>query len=187
MKNIDELIELNTLDPISRYLKVTCEENDQIKDLTIKILFSLKAIDLAIQNNCNTSYHFYIKSDTTIYNLLCNIYDSEKIERRDFDKAMFILDFCKLIYRFTCAKKFKEENPDIFQLRLNSWGRDYVEFHIKNKNRDYDITKEYVELYLKNNILTYIELTLMLLGNLNNEQLIAIDKLNSKVDIELLS
>lgn len=108
MNNIDELIELNLYEPISRYLTVLEEENDIIKNLTIKILLSLKAVDDVLRYNCNNEYHFYIKDDVTIYNLLLNVFPEEKIKKKDFDKAMFILDFCKLIYRFTCAKKFKE-------------------------------------------------------------------------------
>lgn len=61
MNNIDELIELNLYEPISRYLTVLEEENDIIKNLTIKILLSLKAVDDVLRYNCNNEYHFYIK------------------------------------------------------------------------------------------------------------------------------
>lgn len=187
MTNIDELIELNFQDPISRYLTVAGGENEVVRELTIKILFSLKAIDDTLQRNCNTSYHFYIKDDMTIYNLLSKVYNKGRIEKSDFNKAMFILDFCKLIYRFTCAKKFKEKNLDIFQLRLNSWGREYIESYIRSENTDYNITKRYLDLYCENNNKTYIELTRLLLGDLRDEEILAIDKLNSILDIKLLS
>lgn len=149
MNNIDELIELNLYEPISRYLTVLEEENDIIKNLTIKILLSLKAVDDVLRYNCNNEYHFYIKDDVTIYNLLLNVFPEEKIKKKDFDKAMFILDFCKLIYRFTCAKKFKENNIHIFQLRLNSWGREYVQNYLEDLKDDYFTFKDYLGSLIK--------------------------------------
>lgn len=44
MNNIDELIELNLYEPISRYLTVLEEENDIIKNLTIKIEASSECV-----------------------------------------------------------------------------------------------------------------------------------------------
>lgn len=46
MNNIDELIELNLYEPISRYLTVLEEENDIIKNLTIKIIYVFLTIFL---------------------------------------------------------------------------------------------------------------------------------------------
>lgn len=166
MNNIDELIELNLYEPISRYLTVLEEENDIIKNLTIKILLSLKAVDDVLRYNCNNEYHFYIKDDVTIYNLLLNVFPEEKIKKKDFDKAMFILDFCKLIYRFTCAKKFKENNIHIFQLRLNSWGREYVQNYLEDLKDDYFTFKDYLSTYCEEQKEDYKELTTILLGDL---------------------
>lgn len=187
MNNIDELIELNLYEPISRYLTVLEEENDIIKNLTIKILLSLKAVDDVLRYNCNNEYHFYIKDDVTIYNLLLNVFPEEKIKKKDFDKAMFILDFCKLIYRFTCAKKFKENNIHIFQLRLNSWGREYVQNYLEDLKDDYVAFEDYLSTYCEEQKEDYKELTTILLGDLSENELLHIDELNTMLEVKLLS
>jgi len=43
-----------------------------------------------------------------------------------FLEGLIKIDEAKLIYRFTCAKKFQIEDDCIKQLRLNSWGREYI-------------------------------------------------------------
>lgn len=71
MNNIDELIELNLYEPISRYLTVLEEENDIIKNLTIKILLSLKAVDDVLRYNCNNEYRqkiAYVPQEPYLFN-----------------------------------------------------------------------------------------------------------------------
>ena len=130
---------------------------------------------------------YYFKDDVTIYNLLLNVFPEEKIKKKDFDKAMFILDFCKLIYRFTCAKKFKENNIHIFQLRLNSWGREYVQNYLEDLKDDYFTFKDYLSTYCEEQKEDYKELTTILLGDLSENELLHIDELNTMLEVKLLS
>ncbi len=118
---------------------------------------------------------------------MCGIYGEEKITKCDFEKTIFILDFCKLIYRFTCAKKFKEKNYNIFQLRLNSWGREYSEAYIPIMQVESSRIIKSIVLYFENNREKYMTLIKLLLGDLNLENLRAIDRLNSRLNIKLLS
>lgn len=85
MNNIDELIELNLYEPISRYLTVLEEENDIIKNLTIKILLSLKAVDDVLRYNCNNEYHFYKKkSKNRIIRINTGILSNMKQKIKEF-------------------------------------------------------------------------------------------------------
>ncbi|NBJ83041.1 hypothetical protein D5274_14540 [bacterium 1XD42-94] len=187
IKNVDELIRLNDYDPIDRFLRIIREEDEVIEELAAKVLFTLKVIDETLCQRFNTSYHFYIKGDEIIYSFLCGIYGEEKITKCDFEKTIFILDFCKLIYRFTCAKKFKEKNYNIFQLRLNSWGREYSEAYIPIMQVESSRIIKSIVLYFENNREKYMTLIKLLLGDLNLENLRAIDRLNSRLNIKLLS
>ncbi len=187
MEIMKDLIILNKFDPIKRYEKMICEESDSIKDLTVKILVSLNAIDLTLQEHCKTDYHFYIKGDASIYCLLCKVYGTEIINERDFEKAMVILDFSKLIYRFTCAKKFRENNDNLSQLRLNSWGREYIYFNSLEAGKDFKEIKSCFNVYCIENIQLYKKLTQLLLQKLDNEIITNIDKVNSIIDVKLLS
>lgn len=83
MNNIDELIELNLYEPISRYLTVLEEENDIIKNLTIKILLSLKAVDDVLRYNCNNEP-------------MENIYQDDKY----YGKTMLSVLFRYIIYEY---------------------------------------------------------------------------------------
>lgn len=187
MKNIDDLIELNRYEPIERYKKIVCEENREVQEMSSKILLSLNVIDTVLRQYCNTDYHFYIKGDESIYCLLLLVFDENNINKQDFDKAMFILDFSKLIYRFTCAKKFKEDDTDIFQLRLNSWGRAYIDSCFLASHEDFKAISEYFCKYCKENIYLYTRLTKALLKDLNNETIEEINEVNDMIEIKLLS
>lgn len=187
MEIMKDLIVLNKYDPIKRYEKMICKESDGIKDLALKILISLNAIDLALQEYCNTDYHFYIKGDASIYCLLCMVYGTTAINEQDFEKAMVILDFSKLIYRFTCAKKFRENNDNLSQLRLNSWGRDYIYANSLEACNDFKEIKNCFTVYCKENIQLYRKLTKILLKKLDDEIITNIDKINSLIEVKLLS
>lgn len=186
MKIVQDMLILNKYDPINRYKRILSNENDTIKDLTTKILLSLNAIDITLHEQCKSDYHFYIKDDSSIYNLLCKVYETEDINIKDFERAIFILDFGKLIYRFTCAKKFKEDN-NITQLRLNSWGRVYICSYLSVDQKDFKVIEDYFEEYCKKNIKLYKKLTKLLLQDLDDETLNDIDLINSIIEIKLLS
>ena len=86
MEIMKDLIILNKFDPIKRYEKMICEESDAIKDLTVKILVSLNAIDLTLQEHCKTDY----QGDASIYCLLCKVYGTEIINERNFEKKLWL-------------------------------------------------------------------------------------------------
>lgn len=187
MKNIDDLIEFNRYEPIERYKKIVCEENCEVQEMSSKILLSLYVIDTVLRKYCNTDYHFYIKGDESIYCLLLHVFDKGNINKQVFNKAMFILDFSKLIYRFTCAKKFKVDDTDIFQLRLNSWGRTYIDSYVLPSHEDFEAISEYFCKTCKENIHLYTRLTKALLKDINNETIEEINEVNNILEIKLLS
>lgn len=112
------------LNPIDKFMLISKnkESNKKISEI---ILLALYTIDKSIKENFQTNYDYYINDDATIKILIENSLNC-LISDDIFFYSIIELDTCKLIYRFTCAKKFKIENENIKQLRINSWGKDAV-------------------------------------------------------------
>lgn len=117
--------------------------------------------ELQVFNNINpiSRYDLLIVNERSIVKDIsnCILLALYAIDKKLFDEGIFILDFSKLIYRFTYAKKFKERDISIRQLRLDSWGVSILKLIIfsritKNNIRKYIITIVIILRFIKKNI-----------------------------------
>ncbi len=179
--------EFDLKNPLEKY-KLICSKKDyNYVKYGEKILLALYAINKVLIEEFNRPYFFYIYEDisckTLIEKALNDIIDD------DFYKNLIEIDLCKLIYRFTCARKFKIEDTTKKQLRLNSWGNEYI---IKNNliERNKEIYKKiymYFKEYYNENKKTYEELLNRLLNKIDDENAEKIEELNDKLIIKILS
>lgn len=126
---LDNLKQINNANPFIRYESIVYSCPNRIKYISDNVLLALYVVDQVLKYETKINYSFYIKDDASIKWLMENSLSYE-MSNDDFDQAIFIVDFSKLIYRFVCAKKFKVCNDHIHQLRINSWGNSYL----KEKN-----------------------------------------------------
>lgn len=99
-------------------------------------LIALDTFDLALSEFIGSSYHFYMLDDGTLFRLLELVKPVCPDCLRGYRNALEILDLSKVIYRFTCARKFMLDDPGTNQLHLNSWGRLYVSEKLLTKEAD---------------------------------------------------
>ena len=183
MKGINYFDKIN---PINKFLLIS--KNEEKRKIAEKMLLTLYIINKVIRENTDVNYSYYLNDDLTLKTLIekslkCNIPNDI------FTGALIKLDISKLIYRFTCARKFKIEDETIKQLRINSWGNEYI----KEKNvlelykKESEIIYNYVNQYYNDNVHVYRELLENLLLEINDERAKLIQKLNENVEIKLLS
>ena len=100
-------------------------ENEKLRYYCEQMVLSLYVIDEVVESRLNSSYHYYIQGDSCLIYLLNKTIICD-LDIELFNKSIILLDVSKLIYRFTCAKKFYINGDSIKQLRLNSWGKEYI-------------------------------------------------------------
>ncbi len=186
--NIDDLLFINSINPLKRFEKLIEDENNESLDISNQILLSLYIIDEILKEKTSIEYFYYIKHDLSIYWLL-NKTVFKELTKLEFDRAIFILDFSKLIYRFTCARKFKEVDDSINQLRINSWGREYISNTnlIFNYSNQYKKILEFFKEYFNVHKNQYIELTYLLLEEKTDKTVSRIKEINNNIKIQILS
>lgn len=181
---IENLLTIEQLNPSER-LEFFINNGCQKPLVFNQILLALSVIDEVIRNKMKSSFLFYVQDDFSIYFF---IHESLSVNytKTDFEQALFFLDFSKLIYRFRCAKKFKINNGSVNQLRINSWGKDYL----LDKNilamhcDDYHKLKNYFNNYFNERENHYFMLLELLLTDEFSEK---INFLNTSLDIKILS
>lgn len=182
---ITELIQMNQINPIERFLLIA--QND-LKELSLDILMGLFTIDKVIKDNTNINYYYYIQDDKSIVFFLKNtLY--EKLEYNIFSEALFYLDYAKLIYRFTCAKKFCVEDDLINQLRINSWGREFIlqnELLNEHKIRYEKMYNFFNSYYVQHEVL-YKKILNLLVQPMTLDNVRSIKHVNEELSIQLLS
>ncbi|HEY2493755.1 MAG TPA: hypothetical protein VGI33_12720 [Paenibacillus sp.] len=197
----DELLELDELNPVEKYKRLHTQlikpqgklhfegsEELFLIDIGELSLIALYVIDSVIKRELNVKYSYYIQDDMSVKFLLNNNLDYE-INSKQFLKYLIRVDDAKLIYRFTCAKKFEMKNEKTKQLRLNSWGRQYIDDQqILNKySKEVERMTICFSDYLKENRNVYLELTELLLEPITSSVSYDIAKKNQFLNIKLLS
>ena len=147
--DFSNLIKLDRLSPIEKY-SYLCENGIvNNKMLCDNILLALKALDAVIASDLNGRCFLYLQDEASVKWViekdLGSSYDSE-----EFEECLYFIDFSKLVYRFTCAKKFMVNDSAINQLRINSWGIVYLnmlndELHNDQYTRYFNIFKKYYD------------------------------------------
>lgn len=181
--------EFDLKDPVEKYDLVTNEQDDNVVKCGRKILISLYVInEVLMKAFTKRKYLFYVYDDSSCKKLIEEAL-GEKIPDEIFFQSLIDIDLCKLIYRFTCAKKFCVKDTTIKQLRLNSWGNEYITVKnlIDNNKEIYNAMYLYFERYFSENKLIYDELLGRLLEEINYSNAEKIKELNNKVNIKILS
>lgn len=176
-----DLFLIDGLAPFDRF-KFLKNNNNQGSLVLLLILFQ---IDKFLKDFLKVSYNYYIEDDWTIKLIFDKV--SNNKSKRDFKKNLILLEESGLIYRFTCAKKFDIENKSLKQLRINSWGKDYV---LKKKILNLPESKR-IKIIIKKefskNIVKYQKLIKLLDKASKDSDFEQIKKLNKKIKIKLLS
>ena len=131
--NDDNLSLIDDLSPFDRFKLLT---NNSNKDCLL-ILLILFQIDKILKDFFKVTYNFYVMDDLTIKLLFEKI--TKNGRNKDFKRNLILLEKSGLVYRFTCAKKFKIQNKSLKQLRINSWGKDHV---LKKKLLDLFVSRK---------------------------------------------
>lgn len=187
--------DIDEYDPIKKYqyLSKNCEEMIlNINNISAKIsicelvLVALKAFDDVIIKAVNRDYHYYVQDDLSIYNFLNLTLNFDKLDK--LKEALIILDESKLIYRFTVAQKFNVSDLKIKQIRINSWGRSFVNLYCMDKNSVTYTTlyNSFFNCYVDNKK-SYDKLFELLIGKIDIYISRQIQHINSDLSIKLLS
>lgn len=112
-KNIFLSLEFDNMNPIQKIEMLSSDLNTQILD---EIIIILHALNEEFTTLFKIKLIYYL-DDNSIYYVAKNIFG---LSEREVKEYLIILEKCNLIYRFTCAKKFKLEDDKIKQLRINS-------------------------------------------------------------------
>ncbi|OAB47993.1 hypothetical protein [Paenibacillus antarcticus] len=193
----DELLELDELNPVEKYKRLRTQLIKPQRELQFEeseldvgelSLIALYVIDKVIKKELDVKYNYYIQDDMSVKFLLNNNLGYE-LQSKQFLKYLIRVDDAKLIYRFTCAKKFEVNNERTKQLRINSWGRQYIDDqHLLNKySNDVEKMTLCFSNYLKENRSIYVELTELLLQPITSSISYDITQRNQFLDIKLLS
>lgn len=187
VQNNKALIELNNVNPIERFDVMLNDYDAEYTRISRLILLALYIIDEVIKENSDCDYYCYIQDDSSVYYLLSQVVKKEILDEY-FDKCVFFVDFAKLVYRFTCAKKFDIENDLINQLRINSWGREYIveKKVLMGYANEYKKMKTYMIGYYSRNKEIYDTL-IQLLKNYNAKNAKKVSSLNKDVKVKILS
>lgn len=187
IKNFDLLYKIDKLDPISKF-NYLCDNNFvENPMLCTRILIALKAVNDFIAKYSNYSYYLYLQDDFSVKWLLENTF-SIIVDSDLFESSLYYIDFSKLIYRFTCAKKFMVKDSSVNQLRINSWGNYYLdqEWNMKYSEEYYAIISFFEKYYCKNNEV-YNELEKLVSSSIKPKVAKKIQCLNKNLFVKILS
>lgn len=176
------------MNPIECYENILLEVYEIIDDISNCILITLYAIDEVIRKNTKKRYYYYIEDLASISYVLDSLKLFE-INKEQFEMSVFKLDFSKLIYKFTCAKKFYIKDDSVCQLRINSWGREYLKCKdlLEKYKTEYFRIREFVGKYYSDNKILYDEIVEILLGEIDVNAALKISEVNEQLRIKLLS
>ncbi len=100
-----KLLKIYRKNPISCYENILAEEEEEINDICRCVLLVLYSIDEVIKKLTGLTYNYYIENSESVFYVF-HLLQLRELNEEQFEKSIFILDFSKLIYHFTCAKKF---------------------------------------------------------------------------------
>lgn len=185
------------LNPLGKYEQLKAElTNDLTLDFDFVyannlgeiILLALCTVDTILKKEGGAKYNYYIFDDLSVKNLIEKSFNIQ-LKHQSFINHLILIDEAKLIYRFTCAKKFMIPDDSIKQLRLNSWGHEYIKvYELLNKYADaFSVLQHTFIEYFRGNREIYLTIMDYLIDVINSEKSVTIQACNEKLDIKLLS
>lgn len=189
-----DLLQYDLLTPPQKYLLFTDQAfiRTAAAKPTIALgnlaVIALHTIDKVLQQRGRTPYHYYLQDDASLFYAIRHL-SIEPMVLDDLQLGLSQLGIAQLIYRFSCARKFDVRDTRIKQLRLNSWGRFYID--------DQQLLSEYAPLvekieqvvvaHFEQNAGTYLRLMKILLEPIDAKSAAEIQALNDLVQIKVLS
>ena len=189
---VNFLFLIDKLDPISRFQTIIKEKNEIFDEGVVRlsdlILVALFVIDEVIKSSFNISNYIYVYNDNSVKALLSKVVNEKELNTQ-FKNSLILIDLSKFIYRFSCAKKFMINDGSIQQLRINSWGREYLILMdlIDQYKNEYNTMKKYYSEYVKNNKDNYLCILNHLSKNIELFDAQIINRTNNFLNIKLLS
>jgi hypothetical protein len=149
-----------------------------------RIVVVMHALDEVLRRRAGNGYFYYFQGDQSLITLF------ERIDAplAMHDKAFAALGLSQHLYRFNVAKKFSLPE-DVKQLRLNSWGREYIanvgllDIHASLRLAAGD----WFESYIERNKDIYLELLRILVTPMDANSSGRIRDMNADLDVKLLS
>jgi hypothetical protein len=163
------------------------------RQLLETILLTLEAIDttiarLLVEGVPDSSRNFYVCQDQSVKLLLEQVAE-KSVAHKQFTEALLLLNETDLIFRFTAARKFAIEDSSVKQLRINSWGKLYIETKALLAKYDslYKQLTEQMTQFVLHDKSTYQEITELLSQPIQPSTAKRIAELNAKLTVRLLS
>ena len=152
------------------------------------VLLGLYAVDRTLMEQSNDNGCFYIFRDSSIIYLI-NKSLPINVSSILGQASLSLLTLSQLIYRFTCARKFKISNHNYKQFRINSWGRNYAERYLISSHYEiYNLIRLFYIKYFNDNKEHYNELIRLLNGlSISSTTAQRITTINEMLEIKLLS
>lgn len=167
------------LNPIDKINYLVNNDKVDIQYLNL-IIIVLHILNKTFSKEFNINLIYFL-DDKSIFYVTKHFFDSTF---NDLLKYLKILENCNLIYRFTCAKKFKVDDESLKQLRINSWGEEY--YKQIEKNNIVEIT-DIIEREIKTHYESYKQLT-KFVSVINTVDLsLQIKNINKKLNIKIVS
>jgi len=180
------------LAPIER-LDALIDKLSTNREMLETSLLALEAIDIAIAGLLakeipDSSRNLYLYQDQSLQLLLEQAFQV-RLDQDHFIKGLILLNETDLIFRFTAARKFKVADPSAKQLRINSWGKLYIQEKALIKQYDplYAKLTEQAKSYFIQDEATYQEAVQLLSQPINPLSAAHLTKLNDGLTIKLLS
>jgi len=156
-------------------------------------LLALEAIDttiarLLVEGVLDSSRNFYICQDQSVKLLLEEVTE-EPIAHKQFTEVLLLLNETRLNFRFTAARKFAIEDSSVKQLRINSWGKLFIETKalITQYGALYKQLTACITQLISDKKSTYQEITDLLSQPIQSSTAKRIAELNTKLTVKLLS
>lgn len=181
----DKLL-FDDLNPIERIEYLTSGKSAVIKKIQL-VLLCLYLVDYNLKKILKRDYNFYLCGDSSV-GFALTVAGNFQTNEQNLKSYLILLNESGLIYRFTHARKFCLEDKSIKQLRINSWGSEYINHYKLSLPRSTKIKlNKRLLKYFNDNKNIYKQLEKTLNGKISKTKTRSIENLNSSVGIKLLS
>jgi hypothetical protein len=121
--DLGRLLELDSLEPGAR-IEAMVAGDDYLRDVACTILLTLVEIDARLEG-CLRVSSLYLVEGRALYEMFAKVLPPG-LSDDDIRSALLLLNSSSLIFRFTCARKFRVADARLKQMRVNTWGKWYV-------------------------------------------------------------
>jgi hypothetical protein len=151
------------------------------------ILTCLAALGSAFSSTIKFDNFLYILDDRSVY-MACQYHgDTFDMSYEIFLKKLDVLSLAGLIYRFNVAMKFGYPAQSVFQLRLNSWGRELVQQEKLFNRSEFKKINDIVINYIKDRIDIYNKITAICDSPAVMIDVAQLHSLNSTLEIKVVT